>query len=179
MRLILVGVVAATLVGGVGIRMAFATGRARTAAARRRHLATSHVLGSAVAAVLLLTLVPTGGRNDRQLRPFTDIWPALTHPLEPSLTLGVVGNLLLFAPLGAALFLRRWPLLHSVGLGLGMSASIELAQLLVPGRTTSVDDVLLNTSGAGLGWAVAAALYSSAIGQPTTSASPSSGSSSP
>jgi glycopeptide antibiotics resistance protein len=92
-----------------------------------------------------VTLTPTGGPNDVQWLPWTD----------PN-TVNAVGNVLLFAPLGAALRL--------VGRGRGatalaafaLSASIEALQLLIPGRTTSTADVIWNTLGAVLGWRLAA-----------------------
>ena len=56
----------------------------------------------------------------------------------------MVGNLFLFLPLGATLGLlgltRRSATLLA---GLWLLGSIEIAQLFIPGRTTSVDDVLL------------------------------------
>ena len=68
-----------------------------------------------------------------------------------------VGNMLLLLPIG--LFgplvvpgLHRW---WRVGLlALVMSASIELAQLLVPDRSADVDDVLLNVIGSLAGYGI-------------------------
>lgn len=78
-------------------------------------------------------------------------------PLQDLVTMGpagIVGNLLMFAALGALAPLR-FAALRSVprvlALAAGCSALIEVAQLVLRlDRVTSVDDVLLNTAGAGL-----------------------------
>lgn len=101
-----------------------------------------------VATVLLiaaLTLSPRSGSNDLELDPLHDFK-----------TFDAVANLLLFVPFGAVLCLRGWPLRRAAAMGIVFSASIELAQLVIPGRTTSLDDVICNTLGTALGWAVVA-----------------------
>jgi len=59
-------------------------------------------------------------------------------------------NILLFLPLG---FLYRVTIGRrgAMVMGLGLSLSIEILQLFIPARTTSIVDVLANTLGAGLG----------------------------
>jgi glycopeptide antibiotics resistance protein len=110
---------------------------------------------AAVSAILVLTLTPTSGSNDRELVPFSDIGPALRHPLDVSQSFGVPANIALFVPLGLVLCLRTWSLRRTVAAGLALSVGIEIAQLFIPGRTTSFDDVLLNTVGVALGWCTA------------------------
>ena len=66
----------------------------------------------------------------------------------------IIGNLLIFAPLGFFAPLR-FPAVASLGRVLALAAScsilIEVAQyVLLLDRVSSVDDVLLNTAGAGL-----------------------------
>ena len=67
-----------------------------------------------------------------------------------------VGNLLLFVPFGvlAGLLLpvRRWWVVLVAGAAL--SAAIELIQLAIPGRWTTLQDWVLNTAGTALGLAV-------------------------
>ena len=104
-------------------------------------------LVAAVVLILLLTLWPHDSPNRLSLSPFGDIT-----------FIGVIGNLLLFLPFGAALCLRRWKLAASVVAAFVFSVSIELTQLGVHGRTTSTDDVLFNTLGAAAGWATVALL---------------------
>ena len=107
----------------------------------------SVALLAAVVLILLLTLWPHDAPNQLRLRPFSDIT-----------LVGVVGNLLLFLPFGAALYLRRRKLAAAVMAGFAFSASIELTQLAVHGRTTSIDDAIFNTLGAAAGWATVALL---------------------
>ena len=64
--------------------------------------------------------------------------------------------MVLFAPLGAVLRFRLLSLNETVFAGAVFSTTIEVTQLLVPGRTTSLDDVFLNTLGVVLGYFVAA-----------------------
>ena len=106
---------------------------------------TTVALVATVVVIAALTLSPRSGSNDLQLHPFGDFVPV-----------DAVENLLLFLPLGAALCLRRWTLHAAAATGLAFSASIELAQLVVPGRTTSIDDVIFNSLGTALGWTIVA-----------------------
>ena len=91
-----------------------------------------------------MTLRPVSGPDDVQLLPWT----------EPD-AVNIVGNVLLFAPLGAGLQLLGWGGRRTVAAGFALSAAVELAQLAIPGRTTSTADVLCNTAGAALGWWIA------------------------
>lgn len=70
-------------------------------------------------------------------------------------------NVALFVPIGAIAFLllprRLWPL--SLLAGPALSVAIEVTQaILRPGRVATVDDVVANTLGAAIGWALAVAL---------------------
>ncbi len=80
---------------------------------------------------------------------------ALTAGPQPPGRLDIVGNIILFMPLGALLVLR-WPRMAPVVvvvIGFAASSAIELAQLLVlTERDATVNDIALNTSGAALGW---------------------------
>ncbi|WP_448631360.1 VanZ family protein [Cellulomonas soli] len=63
-----------------------------------------------------------------------------------------VANVLMFVPFGVLtglLLVRRWPI---VPMAAALSGAIELSQLLfLPTRVPTVQDVVLNTLGAGLG----------------------------
>lgn len=78
----------------------------------------------------------------------------------------VVGNVLLFLPLGltfAAASTRpgRWGRLGAATLSaMLLSLSIEVLQLAMPSRASDVDDVLFNTLGALLGAVVGAVAFS-------------------
>ena len=84
------------------------------------------------------------------LNPFYVAWPDhIAFTFESSLD-NLVQNILLFLPVGFLYRLttgRRGVLF----LGAGLSFGIEIVQLFIPARTTSMVDVLANVSGAGLG----------------------------
>jgi len=112
-----------------------------------------------VVAIAAVTLGPTThGSAHVQLRPLEEIGPALATPFGRPFLTDVVGNIALFVPLGALLALRRWPLLRAAAAGVTLSAAVEAAQLVVPGRYASVDDVLLNGVGTAVGWAAGVGL---------------------
>jgi glycopeptide antibiotics resistance protein len=100
-------------------------------------------------------------RLDHNGVPFATITGQLSSGPDASDTVQLVGNLLLLAPLGMygpALFrsLRSWPAL--VALAALVSTTIEIGQLGLsevygfPIRIADVDDVILNTFGALLGY---------------------------
>jgi glycopeptide antibiotics resistance protein len=135
------------------------------AAARRRSpgsgdgrpIAVDLALLASLVAILAATLGPTDDPQDFRLVPLSDIGDALTPSLDVSLLVGDVLNILLFVPLGAALRLRGLSLRNSMFTALALSTGVELAQaIVVSGRTTSVDDLLLNTLGAVVGHALPA-----------------------
>jgi len=64
-------------------------------------------------------------------------------------------NVALFVPLGAAFALRGWSGLRACLPAALLSSAIELAQLFIPGRDSSLGDALFNTCGAVLGNAIA------------------------
>ncbi len=65
----------------------------------------------------------------------------------------LLGNIVMFVPFGLfpALLWRGWTWRRALLAGAGITAFIECTQLLV-GRAFDVDDLLLNTLGAFLGW---------------------------
>lgn len=92
---------------------------------------------------------------DLALIPFRDLADVLGTDDLRNICLQIGGNIALFGPLGF-LVPACWPGWRSAGrtiaLGLGMSLLIEMCQLF-NWRATSVDDLLLNTLGAALGFA--------------------------
>jgi hypothetical protein len=107
-----------------------------------------------MAGIVALLLVPAPGANERDLVPLVQIIGGLRSPTETDVLLNVVGNGVLFLPLGAALCLLGSRVRTTVLIAFSISAFVEITQLFVPGRTTSVDDVMLNTLGALLGHAL-------------------------
>lgn len=104
-------------------------------------------LGASLALVLGITLRPVDGRNDVVLTP----WAA-----QQLNAVNVVGNIVLFALPAAVLSSSGWSFRRTVIAGFALSVSIELLQLVVPGRTTATADVICNTIGAAVGWLVVA-----------------------
>jgi glycopeptide antibiotics resistance protein len=112
-------------------------------------------LAVAVAAIAVLTLAPVQQDNEVRLRPFSELGEAVLGP-DVELLVGAASNVLLFLPFGAALRFRGFGIAATAVLGLLVSGAVEGAQwLFVSGRTTSVDDLLLNTTGAVVGSALA------------------------
>ena len=87
--------------------------------------------------------------------------PATQRGISLYWLIGIAGNIVVFAPLGAAGALAlgdhpaRLRLLGGSGAGALLSASIELAQLSLPSRVSAVGDWALNTVGAAIGAALA------------------------
>jgi glycopeptide antibiotics resistance protein len=121
----------------------------------------------AYAAVLVVvTLAPIRWRSDlaryrNNWRPqLVPIWNLVVNLRDGDRVLatlaGAAGNVALFLPLGFLLPLlaprldRLW---RTVGAGFALSAVIELSQVAFPGvRRADVNDVLMNTLGAALGF---------------------------
>ncbi|MDX5458357.1 VanZ family protein [Micromonospora tulbaghiae] len=130
--------------------------RGGTRPARRRSLAEVGIVYGTVPWVWMIMLPGDGagvvpGRVS--LVPLRDLLTVLASgPL--TVTVQIVGNLLVFAALGFFAPLR-FAALASVprilALAAGCSAVVEVAQYVLRlDRVSSVDDVLLNTAGAGL-----------------------------
>ena len=108
-----------------------------------------------MALIAAITLRPRGGETLVQVSQLGDVVEALRYSETDFLwdsLLEATANILLFVPLGAALALRGWSTGRTAICGLALSAAIETAQwVAISGRTTSVDDMVLNTAGAALG----------------------------
>lgn len=62
-----------------------------------------------------------------------------------------IRNLILFAPLGAALWSTGRTRRSALAIGFGLSLVIEILQLAIPGRFPALSDLVFNTLGTGLG----------------------------
>jgi glycopeptide antibiotics resistance protein len=110
--------------------------------------------------IFVATLTPTGGENELHLIPFQEIAVTIRHPFDLQQSPDTVANILLFFPIGALMSWRPHARLRSAVLaGVGLSMTVEVAQLFIPGRWTSTDDVLLNGLGAFLGYRAGNYLY--------------------
>ena len=84
--------------------------------------------------------------------PFEEILRALNRR-SYWLWFMLLGNIIMFMPIGffPALLWRRWKCWKLVLLGFCTSVSIEFIQFFI-GRSTDIDDVILNTTGAIIGF---------------------------
>ncbi len=103
------------------------------------------LLAAAVAAILLPTLLPL-----EEL----EATAASKWVLRDLSSSDLLRNLILFAPLGAALSHVGYSATRCVALALLLSAGIETLQLWIPGRFASPLDLLTNALGAALGHGV-------------------------
>jgi glycopeptide antibiotics resistance protein len=115
-------------------------------------VAISVFLAAWLAGVLFMTLRPSSGRG------------ALLNlvPLRfegPGAVVDAVLNVGVFIPLGVLLAAAALRFPATLLIGLLLSAVIEVSQYFVQvGRTSDVNDLITNTTGTVLGWAIGAAI---------------------
>jgi hypothetical protein len=112
--------------------------------------------------ILTATLIPQPGQS--QAAAATPLWCLVCGEYGG---VDVVYNILLFIPLALGLRLMGIPARTVVITGAMLSLSIELLQLTIPGRDSSLSDLLTNTLGSWLG-AIAGAHWGS-LWRPTKS----------
>jgi glycopeptide antibiotics resistance protein len=156
-RLYIFGGLILLVLGGVALAAAHAGRRGDRSSAWLMNLA----LAAAVAAIVVVTVRPSNGEHELHLTPFADLIAAVSPPFHKGRMVEVIGNVLLFTPLGVVLYLRHVTVRRTLCVALALSISVELVQLLLPGRTTAVDDVLCNAAGAALGWLAAWRMHGS------------------
>ncbi len=154
---------ALVVAGGVVMIFVIVTGRAR-GTSWPTIVARCALIG-AIGWILALTIfpIPVTARwwrfhrlfSNMSFVPFRTIGTQLSHGLERYEARQLLGNIALFAPLGFLLpfalrsLRRAWPTLLVAA---GLSMLIETTQAILPGHSTDVDDVILNTAGAALGY---------------------------
>lgn len=105
------------------------------------------------------TFIVNSGKDDLNLIPFYMIIKQIKEISFNEYTfkifiLNVIGNVVIFAPIGMfAPYLFKTDLKHTALFGLLISLTIEGGQLPLP-RTTDVDDLILNTTGAVVGYGI-------------------------
>jgi hypothetical protein len=104
----------------------------------------------AAVAVVTVTLLPLGTSPPM-------VWSHCVICGERGLADALV-NVLLFLPLGVGLQLAGVPVRQTILRGALASATIELAQMLLPGRDPSPGDVVFNTMGVAVGIALVVAM---------------------
>lgn len=126
-----------------------------------------------LAVLLRITFFPMARLNGRvqPLILFTAaLWPPRLnlipfvrlkdYALRREMLLNVIGNVAMFIPSGIllpGLYPRLRGFLKTVAAGAGLSLCIELLQLPFSVRSTDIDDLILNTLGAALGYGLYAA----------------------
>jgi glycopeptide antibiotics resistance protein len=127
--------------------------RAERQRKRLSAIASDVGLAASLAVIAIVTLFPTHGSHKLQLLPLGDIIEALESPIDWSRLIESMANILLFIPLGSALRTQGLSARVTIIIALAISTFVELMQLfVVAGRTTSVDDVMLNVLGAAAGY---------------------------
>lgn len=122
----------------------------RVSPARQRRTLGATILAAAVATIAVATLTPG---SPVRLEP-----TSLTCLVCGSAgTADVIRNILLFLPVGVATALLGWRWTRAVAAGFLLSLTVESLQLLVvPGRDPSLSDLLTNSTGTALGFALTA-----------------------
>ena len=81
----------------------------------------------------------------------------LDYDIKREAAINIIGNISMFIPTGIILPIlyrrldRFWKVLL---VGAGLSFVIEMIQLLFPGSVTDIDDLILNTAGAAIGYGI-------------------------
>jgi VanZ family protein len=101
-------------------------------------------LAPALLLILVATLLPAGGLAEPE--------PRVCIACGDGVTGDALLNILLFVPFGAALAFAGFGGVATAVAGLLLSAAVETAQLWIPGRFSTLSDVLANASGAAAGW---------------------------
>ena len=86
------------------------------------------------------------------LIPFVNIFD---YDVKREAAINIIGNVCMFIPTGIILpiLYKRLDCFRKVFLaGAGISFAIEMIQLLFPGSVTDIDDLILNTAGAAIGY---------------------------
>ena len=81
----------------------------------------------------------------------------LDYDIEREAAINIIGNISMFIPTGIILpiLYKRLDCFWKVLLaGAGLSFAIEMIQLLFPGSVTDIDDLILNTAGAVIGYGI-------------------------
>jgi|SRR5262245_41193510 len=100
-----------------------------------------------ICVILVATLVP--------LEPYEEVHRDFCMLCRDGALADGILNMGLFLPLGAALWVAGWRPLRVLSLGALLSCGVEAIQLVIPGRASSLSDVMFNTLGTAIGAALA------------------------
>ena len=88
------------------------------------------------------------------LIPFAKL---LDYDIKREAAINIIGNISMFIPTGIILpilYKRLRGFWKALLAGAGLSFTIEMIQLLFPGSVTDIDDLILNTAGAAIGYGI-------------------------
>ncbi|SKB02546.1 VanZ like family protein [Agreia bicolorata] len=144
---------AVTGVAGIVLTVRRATrGRGRERGARPDRIAIAVFLTAWLAGLLFMTMRPSAGKGT-----LLNLVPLSFQ--GPGAVVDAVLNVGVFVPLGLLLVAAGMRFPVTLLIGLLLSVGIELSQYLAQlGRTADVNDLLTNTTGTVLGWALGAAI---------------------
>ncbi|MFC7366259.1 MULTISPECIES: VanZ family protein [Bhargavaea] len=149
------GVIPLFLFTAVVAGVIFAVLHLRNPGLSRKQIFVNVLFALSVMAIMFITLYPKdlgpAGEQNVNLIPFHSMSEMIVNAEGPAVPLRNIGlNILLFVPFGflfaARRTVRRHLILKGTLLGLLLSGSVEAVQYFL-GRTTDVDDVILNTFG--------------------------------
>ncbi|MEV0292759.1 VanZ family protein [Nocardia sp. NPDC050710] len=134
------------------VRLRIGRGQPRGEALRSTIAELGILLGTLPWVWMILT--PVHGERHVILLPLKDLIETLADA-STNTVVQVGANLVLFVPLGFFLplrFPRFAGVLRMMSVGAALSAALEIAQYVLDlGRYSSIDDVLMNAAGAGIG----------------------------
>nr|WP_245202409.1 VanZ family protein [Jeotgalicoccus pinnipedialis] len=106
-----------------------------------------------IVGIFLVTMMPTSIENNSlNLKPFSTIQDLLNFATREAIFNNIIMNIVLFMPFGFFMYLAlRRELLVSL-IGMSLSVLVETLQFIFPiGRTSNIDDVILNVIGTIIG----------------------------
>ena len=127
------------------------------------HEAGVILLFAVLAGIASQTILPESNQynfiliNLKPFNKFAEIKDAAGRYMFRYIVTEVYGNIMLFAPVGLLMPLvwrkqeKFWVLLVS---GIAISTAIEVVQLALPLRATDIDDIIMNTCGALIGYVI-------------------------
>ncbi|MCP9622635.1 VanZ family protein [Nocardia otitidiscaviarum] len=147
-------------VAGAAVLLRWRLRRGSPRAEALRHTVSEAAIALGTLPWIWMILTPVDGKAAVLLVPLRDLVQTLSDTPTRAVV-QIVPNLIVFLPLGFFLPLRVPRLANvwtMVALGAVLSASLEFAQYAFRlGRFSSVDDVLMNAAGAGIGALLSAA----------------------
>ncbi len=124
---------------------------------KKQDIATA-VLGAVVALILWVTILSREVLIGRPIAyyPFHALVSFVGEIQKGRIGANFIGNIVLFIPVGLLfpIVTRKWEWLWTLAIGCGFSVLIEITQLMTNRGCFDLDDIILNTIGATIGYCV-------------------------